>query len=235
MDCPQCGRRIPVANVNMRHMAAKCDACEEIFSLTDRFPSTQEGGAVSERSAPPRPAHLNVEVQGGRLQMSYRWRAGHLFMLIPFTIAWNGFLVGWYTMAVHIPGPAKLIMLVFPIAHLAAGLFMVHLCLTGLFNRTTITVDRTAIEIRHGPIPAGGNVRLNVHEVEQLFCRGKTNTDSDGDTTHHFSLHAVLRDGLRRDLLINESDRDLVQFVEYMIEAHLGLEDRPVEGELSKA
>lgn len=233
MICPKCMREIATENVNMQHMAAKCDYCKEIFSFAGNFPDSQWNQPDRHESPPPpKPSWLNVEQYGNRLVMSYKWPAAHLFLLIPFTIAWNGFLVGWYALAINLPGIMKFIMMIFPIAHLAAGIFMLHQCLTGLFNRTTVTVDGNMISIRNGPIPSGGNCSIPVRDIEQLFCRGKTRTDSDGDSHSSYSLHALLRDGLRRDLLSGQTDRDMVLYMEWMIENHLNIENRPVAGEL---
>lgn len=232
MNCPTCGRKIPAEDINIQRMAAHCRACAEVFSFADRFQAPAPGGAESrDRVVPPRPPALSVEETGGRLVISFRWATPALFMIIPFTIAWNGFLVFWYYASTQVPGPFKWFMLLFPIAHVAAGLFLTHLCLTGLFNRTTITVDRTSLAIRHGPIPAGRNIVLQSRELDQLFCRGETATDSDGDITHRYSLHVLLKNGTRQDLLIGQADRDLTRYLEYAIEHHLGIVDRPVAGE----
>jgi len=49
-----------------------------------------------------------------------------------------------------------------------------------------------------------------------------------------FSLHALLKNGARMDLLTEQTDRDLVLYIEYAIEEFLGIQDRPVSGEMPK-
>jgi hypothetical protein len=238
MNCPKCGRKVSSDDINIRHMAANCRSCAEVFSFAAQFPAAEGPGTGGgfldspERPAPPRPPGLAIMEAGGRLTMSFSWRTGALFMLIPFTIAWNGFLVFWYSAALgtpSMPTGAQLLMLIFPVAHVAAGLFLLHGCLTGLFNSTTVTVDRNTLNIRHGPIPAGGNLTIPTAELDQLFCRSNTSTDSDGDTQRNFSLHAVLRNGSRQYLLVGQADRDILRYLEFLIERHLGIVDRPVE------
>ncbi|RCK79399.1 MAG: hypothetical protein OZSIB_0039 [Candidatus Ozemobacter sibiricus] len=241
MDCPTCGRRIAGADINIAHMVATCRSCEEVFSFADRFPAAGSSGSRSgwrEKPVPPRPSSLSVDETPARLTMTFSWRSPVLVFLIPFTIAWNGFLVFWYGFSltqVPLSNPLAWLLLVFPLAHVAVGLALLYSCLTVLFNSTTITVDRQSLRVRHGPIPTTGNIELSVEQLDQLFCRAETTTDSDGDKSTRFSLHVLLKNGLRRDLLTGQVDRDLLRYMEYMIERHLGIQDRPVEGEIGVA
>lgn len=232
MICPKCMKDIAPENVNMQYMAAKCDYCREVFSFAGNFPEPQwNQSGHYESLPPPQPTSLRVENLGTRLVMSYKWPTTHLFMFIPFTIAWNGFLLGWYSIVLTIPGAAKAPFLVFPLVHLVFGITMIHQCLKDLFNSTTVTVDRNTLSVKNGPIPAGGNCSVPVHDIEQLFCRDiqvrgkKASYDS-------YSLHAVLHGGLRRDLLSGQTDREVVVYMEWMIENYLNIENRPVPGEL---
>ncbi len=239
MNCPYCGTPIPSGDVNIVRLVAKCKSCNEVFSFGD-----EPGGKALKPASPnanhrhteppPMPPGLQTAISGDTLHIRYKWFKPAILFLMFFAIAWDSFLMFWYGAALFIPGPGKVIMLVFPIAHLAVGVAITYGVLCGLFNTTTISVSRGALGIRHAPFSWGfGNKMIPVAQLDQLYCRSETTHGKNGSTTS-YSLHAVLADGKRLDLLTKLDDRDLAAYLEYSIEQHLGIEDRPVSGEMKK-
>lgn len=239
MNCPYCGSPIPSGDVNIVRLVAKCKSCNEVFAFGDELgakaaKSGSSGYASASREPPPMPPGLQTALVGDTLHIRYKWFKPAILFLLFFAIAWDSFLLFWYGAALFVPGPGKIIMLVFPIAHLAVGVAITYAVLCGLFNTTTISVSRGALGIRHAPFSWGfGNKLVQVDQLDQLYCRSETTRGKNGSSTA-YSLHAILTDGKRIDLLTKLDDHDLAAWLEFAIEKHLGIENRPVSGEMSK-
>lgn len=231
MNCPNCGTHVPSEDINIVRLVAKCQNCDEIFSFGDSDQSMTAPGTGSVRDV-PKPPNLHVETIGQRLTISYRWFHWMYFFLLFFCIGWDSFLIFWYLMALHMPGPAALIMVLFPTIHLAVGVALTYVTISGFLNSTRISADRSFLEIQHGPLPWWGSRKIPTDQLNQLFCRGQHRSRKSNAMA--YSIHAILNNGDRVDLLSHVQDRDLVLYLEKAIEDHLGIEDRPVAGELEK-
>ena len=204
-------------------------------SLTIPKPS----GSVESESTGPKPLvtipeNLRVEELGRNLRISWRWFRWPIVMLVPFCIAWNSFLVGWYSLAFSGDGPPgafKIIFLIFPIGHVAVGIGLLYACLVGLLNRTRIDIARNEIRVHHGPIPAGRNRVIPVGEVSQLYVKHEHNVSSKNAPLGSYSLVAKLASGREVKLLPRNSELDVARAVEQLVESHLDIEDQPVHGE----
>src|SRR5512135_1107160 len=96
IGCPTCRQPIPAEEVNVQLAIAKCPACNVLFNFAE-----QVGGrraAVRKRVAVPMPKGIQVEEFGPDLVISWRWWRWPILFLVFFCIAWDGFLVFWYTM-----------------------------------------------------------------------------------------------------------------------------------------
>lgn len=200
--------------------------------------SSEDTGDASTRAPKPAvaiPNKLRIEDLGSELIISWRWFTWAVLFLIPFCIAWNSFLIGWYSMLGGIgdDGPPlgfRLIFYVFPIGHVAVGVGLFYFCLVSLFNRTTVRVGRGELCVAHGPFYWPGRLRIPVDNIKQLYCTHKKRTDSDGDTTHQYTLTAQLGSG-RAVKLVPNSELEVIQAVEQLVEKYLGIVDGPVRGE----
>lgn len=67
----------------------------------------------------PIPEHIPIEQTSDGLLFSYRWFSPAYIFIACFAIAWDAFLVFWYTMATSQNAP--LMMLLFPIVHILVG------------------------------------------------------------------------------------------------------------------
>ncbi|HLQ46343.1 MAG TPA: hypothetical protein VK137_16485, partial [Planctomycetaceae bacterium] len=90
--------------------------------------------------------------------------------------------------------------------------------------------------VRHGPVPWKGNLDLATDGIEQIYCQRKINRsrsdDGDISTSTRFEVHAVA--GAQKvKLLSGLQEADHALFVEQRLERFLGIEDRPVPGEMA--
>jgi hypothetical protein len=160
------------------------------------------------------------------LVITRRWFSCGVLPLIPFCIIWDGFLVVWYTIAFTRDTP--LIMKLFPIGHLAVGVYLTYTCLTGLFNRTEFRVNPRTLAIRHYPFWWPGARAIDVSTIDQLFCEEVYG--QRGSRT--YKLGVQLKDGNRIDLVKNLNQPNEARYLEQEIEKRLGIADRVVPGEM---
>jgi hypothetical protein len=185
----------------------------------------------------PIPERFNVTRNANELTVTWRWfRAYHVFLLF-FAIAWDAFLLFWYFGPMA--GQGGLIFQIFPIAHVAVGIGLTYVVLTGFLNRTLISVRHGKLRISHGPLPWRGNRLLARSDLRQLFVAEKTNhhTDKGGRRTVTTTWHlcAVLETGKELTLLKGLETKGQAQYLETTFEQHLGIEDRRVAGEAGKS
>ena len=114
LHCPSCAQPIVSEDVNVTHLVAKCRACNAVFRFE---PQLGEVARTPPHAAPPEKVPLppgitverddsivpadyrHMERRSGSLRIVRRWfHAKHLAM-IPFCIAWNAFLVFWYSLS----------------------------------------------------------------------------------------------------------------------------------------
>jgi hypothetical protein len=218
MQCPSCGAGIP-------DNATRCEFCDR---PVDQAPATQRGDV-------PRPSKFQIDDDGASLRISWRWFSPVVFFLLPFAIAWNAFLIGWYSMATVMPGEPfgmRLVFLVFPIAHVAVGVGLAYSVLALLMNRSLVTVDRGTVTVSHGPLPWPG-ATVDADRIEQLYC-SREERKSDNNTQQSYSLRAKLKDGSTKVLLQNVSASEETLYLEQALEKHLKIRDLPVKGELPR-
>jgi hypothetical protein len=261
--CPDCGGPIPPADVNLDRLAAKCGRCGCVFGFADalaaegpRSPSRRGGlaggsggsgpgvavhgatvGPAASRSPQlpllPRPRRFRVEEAAGAWRVGYGWFTPALLFLAFFCVAWDSFLVFWYSVA-FTQRDTPWIMVVFPVAHVAVGVGLSYSTLAGFLNRTTIEAARGMVAVRHGPLPWVGNRTLRASDLAALYV--EPNTLAGGAVTRNgqpsWQLSAALRDGTKVKLLGGFTDPAEPRYLERQLEARLRLPPRAVAGEV---
>lgn len=128
---------------------------------------------------------------------------------------------------------APWIFVVFPIAHLAAGIGLTYSTLCGFVNRTVLEVTPEELSVWFEPLPWLGEKTIPVSHLKQLYCVEKPQRSESG-TSHQYKLMAVTQDGRQMELLSNLDAPDIALFFEQQIEDWLKIPDRPVVGELRR-
>jgi hypothetical protein len=179
----------------------------------------------------PKPQSITVELNFDTLNITYRWWSAKYLFLLFFCIAWDSFLVFWYSM---VSQGAPWIMIVFPIGHVAVGIGLTYYTIAGFINRTVIGVGQQWLTVTHGPFPWLGNKRIDRIQVRQLYAEEARSQSSRGGTSFSYQLNAILQDNTKLKLLAGLPSPDVARFVEQSIEEYLRIEDQPVIGEMPK-
>ncbi len=227
LDCRRCGTQIRSENIDLSTALAKCHQCHAVFGFADRL-----SGAKSKPPAMdmPLPEGLSVSEHAGMLRLERRWFRPFLFFALLFCIAWDAFLVFWYT---QVGADGDVIAIVFPIAHVGAGVGLTYWTIAGFVNRTIIGASANYLTIRHQPLPWPGKRDIAVRDLQQLFCEEHVSHSKNG-TSVSYSLNAVLQSGRKLALVKHLAQADQALYLEHAIEKHLGIDNRPVPGELRR-
>ncbi len=234
LTCRTCQSSIPPEDINIDRLVAKCTQCGAVFSFADRLEAPPAPARTRPEIAPPK--GITITEDPYHVTIVRRWFSPMAFGLLFFVIFWDGFLIFWYAMAL---GPARpsgamaLMPILFPLLHVAVGLFLTYWLLCLFFNRTTIQVNEQELSIRHHPLPWPGSRALNPVDIDQLFCKERVSRSKNG-TSRSYQLHARVRDGKKHKLLDNLDDQDHALFLEQRLEKLLGIQDRRVAGEMSR-
>lgn len=249
LHCPACDREVPADGVDLATLTARCPSCAQEFAFQVpgaapggpqpppraaagtlvRGPGQRDAGPGQARVPVSPPRWLRTERDGKQLRLSWSWRSWELLPLLAFTAFWDGFMLVWYGAALSQGqlGPA-----IGGLLHLAVGVALAWASAAQLFNRTTVEVVDDRLVVRHGPVPVltPRGTSLPLAEVQQLYARRKVEADGDED----FQLVALREDGRHERLVEGLDGSRLPLFLEQEIEAHLGLPDRAVPGELPR-
>lgn len=228
MKCDACSAALSPKDIDEARALARCSFCGTLMDVSGRT-GTAGGGRV-ERPEVPLPPKFRVERLPSGTRISWRWFTPAALFLAFFCVFWDGFLVVWYGMA--LAGGAPVAMILFPLIHVAVGVGLTYLTLGMFLNSTTVSVEKGAVVIRHAPLPWPGNRTLGRADVGQLFCAEKVTRGKNGVTVT-YEVNVVLKTG-KRLAILKGLEQDQALYVEQALERQLGIEDRPVAGELPR-
>lgn len=229
LSCESCGARIAPADINLEKMVAECQSCGAVFQLKGQPQKN------TPHAHPPLPRGIKIESsepslpEGGTyrtampesdasLVITRRWfEIGHIFLLI-FSVIWNIPYVVLFSSSVHVPRQAILFLSI----PFVAGMFFFYMSLIGLFNKTTIRIANRAFSVRHGPLPWTGKLDIPTTQLRQLIVRSDRMRRST-----RWELHAKTSESATTKILWDLEDRKQAEYIEWVIEQHLGIADVP--------
>ncbi len=223
--CPQCGREVPADDVNLEQALGRCKACNIVFSCA------QAPGAAP-RPAKPQigmPPNFTLTHEGPEFVLTRRWYTPAAWGLVLFCMVWDGIVGFFIVMAWTHNGPLGVKL--FPLIHGSVGVLVTYLCAAMFVNRTTIRVDPQGVSVAHGPLPWPGAASFQRGELQQLFCEEKVTSTKNG-VNYTYNVVAIRRDNTRVPFVSSLDKPDQALFIEEKVEALLGIQDRPVAGEM---
>lgn len=154
---------MPGADIDLVRYVAVCRPCGEIVSLADiggARAGMERANAGTLGATTFRPSDLSwlEEESAGHWMATMTPSRLKAIPLLGFALVWDSFLVFWYAAAiagVSSGGGANggaWMMLLFPLIHVGAGVFITWTALRGLLNRTVLVLDQGTFTRRSGPI-----------------------------------------------------------------------------------
>ncbi len=237
LRCARCGAQYAPDDVDFKLALARCRSCQTVMALGGRTIQVTPAAAptmvpVVSRPATPLPEKFERKEVPGGLELSWRWfSVVHVFLVI-FLVPWFGGLGLFF--ALSLASGAPLPFLLFPMIHVAAGVFLGWMALSGLLNRTTLRFDGVTLTVDHRPIPGRKKHRLQRQDVSQLYCRQHTHRGKN-TVTHTWSLNAILANGRQLQLVKGLTSLDQALYLEHALEPLMGITDAPVADEAGGA
>ncbi len=231
--CPSCNADVPAGNINMEQMVAVCPVCDMVFnfdSLAAEYPKKKK------RARPARlPRGFTLKDTPTGVEISWRWFSPSVFFLTFFVIAWDAFLVFWYSMVGSFSiGGMGAIFVLFPLVHVAIGVSLTYHVLSVWLNRTVIDLSPDRVQVRTFPVPHPWHtVSLDCHDIEQVYVKQDANHFSP--TSRYQTTYQVVArryGGFEDTLARNVPRADFAHAVEQEIESFLGIPDADVAGSL---
>jgi hypothetical protein len=211
---------------------ARCEHCGALFALRGApwGAAEMDASRAIPRQKVPMPKGIEVVDFGTTLEITRRWFHPMYLFLLVFCVFWNGFMVVWHGMSLLM---GAWFMSCFGLFHTAVGVGLAYFTLAGLVNRTVIRADRSMIDVRHGPLPWPGSKSLPAEQIDQLYCKESVSHGNNGPQ-HRYSVEVALKGNTLSTLLKGLEDAGHALYIEQELERHLGIEDRPVRGELPR-
>lgn len=233
LKCPGCGSPLRLEDWDTAAGIIKCSFCRALSTLPGSQPG---GGPPDKKTFPPRadiplPPRIQVDFDGTTTVITRRWFTPLVYLMIFFCVAWDSFLIFWYGLSLRIHPPW--IFFVFPLAHVAVGIGITYTTLATLVNRTVIEAGRGRLRITHAPLPWRGNAEFETHEITQLFCK-ETITRNKQGPSWNYEVWVNFQTGQPRKLASLGASMEAALFIEQSLEKALGIQDRPVPGEVSR-
>lgn len=168
------------------------------------------------------PNKMNIERKGKQLVITKRWfGSSTLFFFLAlmvflwatidelFYFSWNYFSFYEYMLA---------------FLALLGSYYVVADCI----NQTRIIVSRWQVQVTHGPLPLVKGTRVNINDIKQLYCKQvSTNTENSS-----YEVHVIAHSGKDVPLIVGLESSQQAIYIEQEIEKCLGIENKPVRGEL---
>lgn len=232
ITCRSCDEPVPAEDVNLDRALAKCRKCHAVFDFSDQVELSElRGGRRPDKTNLPLPAGLTVEDFVNTLTLTVKWGRGVAAFFVIFALIWDGVLVTAFSVVAtqkdaNIPLP---MFFIFP----PVGLAFTYVALALLLDRTTIRVADGRLTVRQGPIPWPGNREVDTASLDQLFCMEYVAYLQNNVPQYRYAVHAIPKEGEKFRLIKGLKEPEQAIYLEGLLEKHLGIQDRPVRGELT--
>ncbi len=220
LKCVNCGSQLVSEILPGQYPAARCPHCKSLFAM----PAPAAAPIPRPQVALPKP--IRMEDGGGALTITRRWIGVTAFLMVPFIILWNGFMIGWHAVSLS---TGMWIMSLFGLIHTAVGAWLTYFTVAQFTNSTVISSMPGWLTVKHGPLPWRGNLRIASDEIRQFFCVERVKHGKNGPTVT-YRVEMIMADGSRRMLVKDLPKPELAIYIEQQLERHLNLLDTPVTG-----
>ncbi len=228
VTCDLCKNEIDAQNIDLEKKIAKCHECNRIFDCESQLQSSSKS---FRRADIELPKSLKTQKEKDVLRLEYSWLSSQLIYLAPFCLGWDLTPIIWYQAGI-IPTDNPLA-LAYLVLHFISGLLLTYFVLAGFINKTKLYVVKNSLQVTDTPLGFFRNSTIKLNELEQLYSREKIHRGKKLFWSS-FEVFAILKNGNTVRLVsgLNKSEQAL--FIEQTVEDFLGIQDRLVDGEISR-
>ncbi len=164
------------------------------------------------------PEGLDVSSRGDAVVIRRSWRTLVVLPIFFFLVFWFGFLGFWYYHAFTTRN-TPLIMILFPLGHVAVGFALGYFAVASLVNKTDVIVSTSRVKCVTGPLRWWGDRDVAAGDIRGLRVRERRG--SKGSVS--YSLMYVDGANKERTLLLPTPRQEQAEFIAASIREILGL------------
>jgi hypothetical protein len=146
------------------------------------------------------------------------WLTWKIAPLALFAVIWDSFLFFWYSQALSKPN-APLMMILFPIGHVAVGLGITYYLLASLVNKTDVIVSSSGVTVVTGPAPWIGNKVVKADDITQVLVRERAGNRN----SRTYAVMYADRNRKEKNLVRSLAESDQAEFIALVIRRTLNL------------
>jgi hypothetical protein len=179
------------------------------------------------------PRQMQILEEAGRLIIRRKWFSATAIILTAVCLIWDAALLIW-VLSMQSDGsmPGELSWeMVLPGLHGMVGMGFTYYTLACYLNKTDVILSPELIEVRIWPMKWPGAAAVAVDAVRQLYVASREQRSHNG-RQESYEVRLVGHDGRERILVCGLETIDQARFIENEIEAILGIQNRPVSGEV---
>lgn len=149
----------------------------------------------------PIPEGFDVIQNGDQAIIRRRWFSHFVWIPLFFCIAWDSFLVFWYSMALggSVHGGTLWIMLAFPVVHVAIGVGLTYFVICTFFNQTDFILSPSQLVVRTHPLPWLGNLALETSDLTAFSHRRRFLNSNNYGNGSRVTYDVMYVDGENRE------------------------------------
>ena len=177
----------------------------------------------------PIPETIELINDRGNLVIRKRWWNWKFIIFTVFAVIWNVGVVVFYVTISQTDAPTFAMLI--PLIHAVMGLVFAYYTIAGYVNKTDITVSRMSIKVRSYPLKWIGDKEISVTSTKQLYTK-RVIRKGKGGNSEYFQVHIIHQNDQHEKLIGGLHTQEEGLAIEKKIENFLGIEDRPVAGEV---
>lgn len=212
-QCPQCGSRTVVTREADQMECAFCTATTLLISTDGSSPERQQ----LPRNRGVDLSRFTIELDETDLEILWAWNRLNGLAISSLTATAGYFGANFLLLSRRFDAP----LVYFGLGLSGFALVSGYLGLALLFNHTRIAIKNGVLEATHGPLPSYRSQRIPLSQLQELLVHREVTTDSDGDVSIDYQLHARTAESRTLTLIRHEDSATVPRAVKAVLDAHI--------------
>ncbi len=227
VTCDHCHKEVKTENIDLKKGTAKCTDCNNIFDCRSQLQTEID----YRRDTIELPRNIKLKKDERHLVIEYRWLSSQLIYLAPFCLCWDAAFIIWYR--VGFISTESLLASAYLLFHVVFGIALTYYCIAGFLNRTIISVTEGILRVVDTPLTFFRKISISLEELDQLYARERIHRGKKLSWSS-YEVHAILKPEKTIRLATGLNTAEQALYIEQVVEDHLEIRDRPVEGEIAR-
>lgn len=169
------------------------------------------------------PRQLSVDYYDDYMHVCYKWRSRGMIGMTIFTVIFV-IIVGTMYRENFDAFNRKLALIAFIAVFIAGAAFIVYYTIAHWFNKTDIFVNKGQMEVKIGPFPWYGNIKLQTNNITQFYNK-RIVKGSREKRRVSFQVRYILANQTDKKLISGLPTRAQAEYIERKIEQYLGIKN----------